>query len=184
MGGCQVCADVLAGRVASGGGLDEVVAGAQDEHSAGLWRDTELRGEAAPDVTLVRELVARACGSGLKVSLRLEGEREGLAPAVSRAAYSVVQEGLTNALRHASGAKIEVLLRGAPDGLLVEVLNDRAVACSALLGEIGTGSGLVGLRDRVAAAGGRLDAGPTANGGWCVSARMPRQPASRATGLA
>lgn len=140
--------------------------------------------ESAPDVTLVQELVARAGGSGLRVTLRLEGEREGLAPIVGRAAYRVVQEGLTNALRHASGATVEVLLRGTPDALLVEVCNGRAPAGAGLLGEVGTGNGLAGLRERVAAAGGQLAAGPTADGGWCVSARMPSRPAHRAAGLA
>jgi signal transduction histidine kinase len=167
----------------------EAIAGAAHQAEEDIGRLVELLADAdavdrAPDVTLVQELVARACGSGLRVRLRLEGERESLAPAVGQAAYRVVQEGLTNALRHASGAAVEVLVRGAPDTLLVDVHNERPPAGGALLADAGTGTGLIGLRDRVAAAGGRLDAGPTADGGWRLSANMPRHPPTGAPGLA
>jgi signal transduction histidine kinase len=98
----------------------------------------------APDLALVEELVARSAASGLDVTLRLEGDREGLPPEAGELAYRVVQEGLTNALRAA--------LAGA-----------------------GTGNGLQGLRERVGACGGRLEAGPVTGGGWQVSAWLPRQ---------
>jgi signal transduction histidine kinase len=167
----------------------ETIAGAAHQAEQDIGRLVELLSDAdavdsAPDVTLVQELVARASGSGLTVKLRLEGEREGLAPAVGQAAYRVVQEGLTNALRHASGAAVEVLVRGVPDALLVDVRNECPPTGTSLLEDAGTGTGLIGLRDRVAAAGGHLDAGPTADGGWRLSANMPRHPAGRAQGLA
>jgi signal transduction histidine kinase len=128
----------------------------------------------APDLALVEELVARAAGSGLDVSLRLEGEREGLPAAAAEAAYRVVQESLTNALRYASGAAVRVLVHGTTDDVRVEVANGPAAADAALAGA-GTGNGLRGLRERVAAAGGSFDAGPTGDGGWHVSARLPRR---------
>jgi signal transduction histidine kinase len=126
----------------------------------------------APDLTLVEELVARAAGSGLDVTLRLEGSREGLpAPAV-QTTYRVVRESLTNALRYASGAPVHVLVRGSAAAIDVEVVNEPAADAEALAGH-GTGNGLRGLRERVGAAGGRLEAGPRTSGGWRVAARIP-----------
>jgi signal transduction histidine kinase len=87
----------------------------------------------------------------------------------------VVQEGLTNALRHASGAAVDVRIRGVRHGLLVDVVNGPASGSAVLLG-VGTGTGLTGLRERVAAAGGELQAGPTADGGWHLSARLTAGP--------
>ena len=129
---------------------------------------------SAPDLTLVEELIARASGSGLDVTLRLEGEREGLPAALVEAAYRVIQEGLTNALRYAAGAAVRVLVRGDRDALLVEVTNAAAPRERALAG-VGTGTGLQGLRERVGASEGTLDVGPTPDGGWRLAARLPRR---------
>jgi signal transduction histidine kinase len=128
----------------------------------------------APDLALVEELVARAAGSGLDVTLRLEGEREGLAAAVVETAYRVVQEGLTNALRYAAGAGVHVLVRGEAEALVVEVDNGPSDEEASLAGA-GGGRGLQGLRERVGACGGSLGAGPTDAGGWRLSARLPRR---------
>jgi signal transduction histidine kinase len=127
---------------------------------------------AAPDLTLIEELVARAAGSGLDVTLRLEGTREGLPEPVVQTAYRVVRESLTNALRYASGAPVRVVLRGEQGFLLVEVANAAAPGDEALAGH-GTGNGLRGLRERVGALGGRLLAGPLEDGGWRVAAQLP-----------
>jgi signal transduction histidine kinase len=127
----------------------------------------------APDLALVEELVARAAGSGLEVTLRLEGEREGLPAPLGEMAYRVVQEGLTNALRYAAGAEVTVTLRGGREELAVEVENGPARADPELAGA-GTGHGLRGLRERLAEQGGTLRAGPTPGGGWLLSAHMPR----------
>jgi signal transduction histidine kinase len=136
-----------------------------------LLADDDAIGHA-PDLTLVEELVARAAGSGLDVTLRLEGSREGLpAPAV-QTTYRVVRESLTNALRYASGAPVHVLVRGSAAAIDVEVVNEAAEDAEALAGH-GTGNGLRGLRERVGAAGGRLEAGPRTSGGWRVAARIP-----------
>ncbi|MGZ4279188.1 MAG: sensor histidine kinase [Solirubrobacteraceae bacterium] len=126
----------------------------------------------APDLTLVEELVARAAGSGLDVTLRLEGSREGLPAAAVQTVYRVVRESLTNALRYASGAPVHVLVRGGAGAIDVEVVNDATHDTEALAGH-GTGNGLRGLRERVGARGGRLEAGPRESGGWRVAARIP-----------
>jgi signal transduction histidine kinase len=132
----------------------------------------------APDLALVEELVARAAGSGLDVTLRLEGEREGLPSEVAETAYRVVQEGLTNALRYAAGVRVEVRVRVEREDLIVRVENGPAPGRAAL-SDVGTGNGLRGLRERVDACGGRLEAGPTAANGWLLSARLPRRIAAR-----
>jgi signal transduction histidine kinase len=126
----------------------------------------------APDLTLVEELVARAAGTGLDVTLRLEGSREGLPASAVQTVYRVVRESLTNALRYGSGAPVRVLVRGGAAAIDVEVVNDAAGGVEALAGH-GTGNGLRGLRERVGAGGGRLEAGPRESGGWRVAARIP-----------
>jgi len=132
-----------------------------------------------PDLALVEELVARAVGSGLDVTLRLAGVVDEVPAATAEAAYRVVQESLTNALRYAAGAAVAVTLRGAEDAVDVEVRNGAAGSEPELRGA-GTGNGLGGLRERVDACGGTLDAGPTADGGWRVAARIPRRYAAPA----
>ncbi|MDQ3722429.1 MAG: hypothetical protein M3376_05040 [Actinomycetota bacterium] len=84
-----------------------------------------------------------------------------------------MQEGLTNALRHASGAPVEVRVRGEHDALLVDVLNGPASGTALLAGAgAGTGTGLIGVRERVTACGGTIEAGPTPDGGWRLRARL------------
>ena len=157
----------------------EAIAEAAGQAEQDMARLVTLLGDedalaAAPDLDLVQELVARAAASGLRVTLRLEGEREGVpAPAVE-AAYRVVQESLTNALRYAAGAAVHVAVRGDGEALHVEVVNGPAEASAALAGA-GTGNGLRGLRERVGACGGRFEAGPAGDGGWRVTASMPRR---------
>ncbi|MGK2936983.1 MAG: sensor histidine kinase [Solirubrobacteraceae bacterium] len=139
-----------------------------------LLAEEEAPAGETPDLTLVRELVARAAGSGLDVTLGLKGDREQLPEAVVHSAYLVVREALTNALRYASGAPVRVRVDGRPDQLVVEVVNGPAPRAAALA-DHGTGNGLRGLRERLDEAGGRLDAGATPDGGWRVLARVPRR---------
>ncbi len=164
-------------------GRDDAAAAETFEAIAGAARQAEremallvrlLADEPAPgpDLALVEELVSRASGSGLDVRLTLEGEREGLPPDVTQTAYRVVQEGLTNALRYAAGAPVAVRLRGGRDALEVEVVNGPAGDEASLTG-IGGGTGLRGLRERAESLGGSLEAGPGADGGWRLAARLP-----------
>lgn len=139
-----------------------------------LRRLVELLGgtEAGnPDLTLIEQIVSRAARSGLDVSCRFEGDRDAVAARTAHAAFRVVQESLTNALRHAPGAAVRVLVNGSGTGLAVRVENDHAVQERPNLS--GTGRGLIGLRERVQELGGQLLAGPTAHGGWLVEATLP-----------
>jgi signal transduction histidine kinase len=160
-----------------------VIADAARQAEDDMGRLVALLGDAptgpAPDLALVEELIARAAGSGLDVTLRLEGAVDEVPSATAEAAYRVVQESLTNALRYAAGAAVAVTLRGGEDAIDVEVRNAAAAGEPELYG-VGTGNGLGGLRERIDACGGTVDAGPTADGGWRVVARIPRRSLTRA----
>jgi signal transduction histidine kinase len=155
------------------------IAGAARQAEADIGRLVALLGDQdaigrAPDLSVVEELVACATGTGLDVTLSLEGDREGLPAETSELAYRVVQEGITNALRYAAGAAIAVTVRGGRDALCVEIINS-AAARETPLADAGTGTGLRGLRERAGAQGGRVDAGTTPDGGWQLRALLPRR---------
>lgn len=127
---------------------------------------------ASPDLGLVDEVVALAAGSGLRVTCRFEGDRDGVSEQAAGTAFRVVRESLTNALRHAPGASVQVVLRGtASRDLDVRVEND--APSERYDGIVGTGQGLRGLRDLVESQGGTFRAGPTGTAGWVVEARLP-----------
>jgi signal transduction histidine kinase len=96
-----------------------------------------------------------------------------LAPDVVDVAYRVVQEGLTNALKHAPGAKVQITLKDEHEQIQLTVLNGCSPARPSGLESSGGGFGLDGMSERVVACGGTLHAGPTAEGGWCLTARLP-----------
>jgi signal transduction histidine kinase len=126
-----------------------------------------------PDLWLVDEVVTRAGRSGLNVTCRFEGDRDGVSRSVAHMAFRVVQESLTNALRYAPGADVHIVVSVDPGarGLDVRVENGRGAPTDGFL--TGTGRGLIGLRERIQALGGRFSAGPTEVGGWAVEARLP-----------
>jgi signal transduction histidine kinase len=123
----------------------------------------------------IAALVAGSRAAGVDVELEESGDRPEVAPGTGRAVYRVVQESLTNAARHAVGARVRVSLRWQPTELVVEVRNGLA---SPVLHrpEAGGGAGLTGLAERVTAAGGELTAGPHPDGGFAVRAVFPLDP--------
>jgi signal transduction histidine kinase len=143
--------------------------------SADLKRLIELLGgteTGTPDLSLIEEVVTRATRSGLDVSCRFEGDRDGVAAPVAHIAFRVVQESLTNALRHAPGATVRVRINGTARQLTVSVENDRSTQERQTMP--GTGHGLTGLRERIQQQSGHLQAGPTPPGGWHVKATLPK----------
>ena len=116
-------------------------------------------------------------GSGLPVVLGISGDLARVPPPASRAAYRVVQEALTNTLRHAGPAATAVSLSVASDGLHVRVHNQGSIAAPApgydQSQPAQPGHGLRGMRERVEALGGRLQAKPDAAGGFTVTADLP-----------
>jgi signal transduction histidine kinase len=119
-------------------------------------------------------LVARAQAAGLPVTVTVSGQERPLPPEVDQAAYRIVQEALTNASRHAGHACTSVHLYYAPETLSVQIDDDgKGTVTSAGARTSGPGLGLVGMRERVSALGGRLQAGPQDHGGFQVRAELP-----------
>ena len=102
------------------------------------------------------------------LELTVEGEARPLSPGVDLAAYRVVQEALTNTLKHAGAARAEVSIRYGDTALELAVTNDGHVRRNGRVGH-----GLVGMRERVALYGGEFEAGPRAGGGYAVRASLP-----------
>jgi signal transduction histidine kinase len=115
-------------------------------------------------------LVARARAAGLPVTVTVTGAQRPLPPDVDQAAYRIVQEALTNVSRHAGQASAWVRLQYTPDALTVQVDDDGTGNGTR---PAGTGLGLIGMRERVSALGGRLHAGTTDGGGFQISAEFP-----------
>ncbi len=144
---------------------------------------------ASAGLRIVDELVGRVRASGLTVTCQFSGEIEQLSQESADAAYRLVQEGVTNAIKHAPGAQIEITVRGQADAVEVQVENGAAAVSASGLEHAGGSHGLPGMRERVARCGGTFSAGPTAGGGWQVTAVLPRDvlvstSAERLAGLA
>jgi len=123
-----------------------------------------------PGLDALDELVSRVRRSGLDVELRVEGDRPALPAALDLSAYRIVQEALTNTLKHASASRAWVDVRFGDSTIDVTVRDD-GIGSTPNGGA--SGRGLVGMRERVELFGGHLDAGPRAGGGYSVSARLP-----------
>ncbi|MFF1904943.1 sensor histidine kinase [Kitasatospora sp. NPDC058218] len=134
-----------------------------------------------PSLSRLSPLIDRIAFAGLPVEMRVSGEPRPLPTGVDVTAYRIIQEALTNALKHGDGAKAEVTVRYADNHLRVEVLNSgpsvlsggRPATEPARGKADGTGRGLLGLRERVAVYGGDLDARRRLGGGYRVRARIP-----------
>jgi signal transduction histidine kinase len=122
-----------------------------------------------PGLADVDELVERVRRTGLPVELVVEGERVPVPVGIDLSAYRIVQEALTNTLKHAHATSAGVAVRYGPGEVTVEVVDDGAGAGV----EANGGHGLIGMRERVALYGGELRAGARPHGGFAVSARFP-----------
>lgn len=136
----------------------------------GLLRRDDAALAPQPGLAQLDALAMTVRAAGLPVEVRVEGEGRELAPGVDLSAYRIVQEALTNALKHAGHAQARVLVRYEPEHVELEVSDDGAGAGVA----DAPGHGLVGMRERAAIVGGEIEAGPRAGGGFLVRARLPR----------
>jgi len=122
-----------------------------------------------PGLDALDSLVDDVSRAGLPVRLQVDGEPIPLPRAIDLSAYRIVQEGLTNALKHAHASHADVTVRYRPDGLELEVADDGTGPAATN----GLGHGLVGIRERVTIYGGTMSAGAAPAGGFLLSARLP-----------
>jgi signal transduction histidine kinase len=125
----------------------------------------------------VPRLAKDVTAAGLTVDVQIEGDVDGVPPGVGLAAYRIVQEALTNSIRHAGASHSVVRLESDAGQLVIEVTDDGVGPKVATTG----GNGLVGMRERVAVYGGSLDAGAGPDGGFRLSARLPYDDAESST---
>jgi len=125
--------------------------------------------EPQPGLAALEELVEQVRATGLEVELKREGELGELPTGVDLSAYRIVQEALTNTLKHAQATRAQVLLDRRERELAIEVTDDGAGPVE----ESTNGHGLIGMQERVALLGGVLEAGPEESGGFAVKARFP-----------
>src|SRR6476469_1455164 len=130
--------------------------------------DEEIGLAPQPGLADIERLVEQVRGAGLRVELRIEGERRPVPIGVDLSAYRVVQEALTNALKHARNASAVVTIRYGESDLAVEVTDDGRPGVDSA-----GGHGLIGMRERVGIFGGTFSAGPSESGGFAVRALLP-----------
>lgn len=139
----------------------------------GVLRERAEEGAALapqPGLAGLDDLARQVRDAGLPVTVRVEGAPRPLPPGIDLSAYRIVQEGLTNALKHAGPATAEVLVRYGERELELSVSDDGRGHDPAANGG---GHGLLGMRERVALYGGELAAGPRPQGGFALTARLP-----------
>lgn len=128
--------------------------------------------QPVPDLTQLDTLIEQVRSAGLDTTLEIHGQAPDVPAGIQLTVYRLVQEALTNTLKHGgAGAHASVRLRYLPGELLVDIDDDGAGATPAPA-TAGVGSGLVGMRERIHAYGGDVQAGPREPGGWQVSARL------------
>jgi signal transduction histidine kinase len=130
--------------------------------------------DPVPGLADVGGLVEAARASGTEVEERTSGDLPALPPLADVTAYRTVQESLANARRHAPGSAVTLTLDARPTRLALEVENRLPAVASAAA----PGYGLVGMRERAALVGGRLEAGPTGSGTWRVRLELPVEQAA------
>lgn len=158
-----------------------------------LRSDDETEGSLAPAPTLPdveQQLIAPMRAAGLEVDLETTGSRGAVPPGVDLSAYRIIQEALTNVIKHAGPARATVTIDYGPSAVTVEIVDDgrgaaaltpvgagsragSSVDAAGVAALHGGGNGLVGMRERAAVYGGQVDTGPRAGGGFCVRARLP-----------
>ncbi|HYZ29551.1 MAG TPA: histidine kinase [Thermoleophilaceae bacterium] len=143
----------------------------------GVMREDHGADKAAlqpnPGLGELPALADRVRGAGVAVDLRVETGSNGVPPAIDLSAYRIVQEALTNTLKHAGvDARARVVVKREGEALLVEVADDGGVGTGDAMPD-GGGHGLVGMHERALLLGGQLEAGPRPGGGFIVTARLP-----------
>ncbi|SDT65835.1 Signal transduction histidine kinase [Streptomyces sp. TLI_053] len=145
----------------------------------GVLRMSEESTVEPDSLAALPRLVDQSRAAGMAVTLTVSGSRQEFTGEAEQTAYRVVQEGLTNAHKHAGGAEVSVLLAYAPNGVRVSVVNACPGGERSAAALPSGGNGLVGMRERVVALGGTFSAGPERDGGFRVEAVLPSRLAVR-----
>jgi signal transduction histidine kinase len=136
--------------------------------------DPEARQAPQPSLASLDALLDQVRASGLQVEATISGPAGAVPPGVDLSAYRIIQEALTNVLKHAGPqAHASVRIAYSPADLEIAVVDDGLGMSTAIGTATGTGHGLVGIRERVAVVGGSIDTGPADGGGFAVRARLP-----------
>jgi signal transduction histidine kinase len=145
----------------------------------GLLRRTEEPAALAPQPGLAQldDLLGSARGAGLTVELHTTGDCAVLPPGLDLTAYRIVQEALTNVLKHANARTVRVGVAFHRNHLELDVTDDGGSGAGGALATTGAGHGLIGMRERVSVFGGTVSVGPKPDGGWRVHSRLPLAPA-------
>lgn len=155
----------------SGGALDDL------RTTLGVLREGDGPGAAAPTrptqgLAEIAELGAGLMAAGIDLDVDIDDSAAHLPAPLGAAGYRIIQEALTNVLRHAGPTTARVRVARLDDRLVIEVEDDGGLEATEL-GVTGSSNGLIGMRERAGAVGGRLEAGPRPEGGWRVSATLP-----------
>lgn len=142
----------------------------QTRRALGVLRADDAERVPAPRLADVAGLLAPARAGGLAVELRIEGDPGELPEEVEVCAYRVLQESLTNVVRHADASRVDVVVTHGPQELELRVADDGRGAGATPAPD---GVGIEGMRERVGLLGGVLSSGPAPGGGWTVTARLP-----------
>ena len=121
-------------------------------------------------------LIGRVRATGLAVTVRTEGAAGDLPAGIDTSAYRIVQEALTNIIKHARANTAQVTLHYGPQELVIDIIDDGQAADPAADGVHNAGRGIIGMRERVALYGGSLTARPRPDGGFQIHARFPLPP--------
>jgi signal transduction histidine kinase len=148
-----------------------------------LRQEGEPRGSLtpAPGLADLGSLVSQVRDAGLQVWINVEGQRESVPPGIDLSAYRVIQEALTNVIKHAGSAAATVTIRYRDDSVTVEIANQAPAVPVAHVPapRTGSGHGIIGMRERVAVFGGEFSVGPRPDGGFLVRACFPIGKAAR-----
>jgi signal transduction histidine kinase len=140
-------------------------------HMLGLLRDDETAASEGlqPSLASVPDLAGAVTSAGTEVCVEQSGTPRPLEPGLDQTCYRIVQEALTNTMKHAGPARATVAVRWEPEAVVLEISDDGVGADAT----VGNGRGVVGMRERVRLYGGELSAGPLPGGGFRVTARLP-----------
>ncbi len=154
-------------RASALSGLDEL------RRLLGVMRSSGADTAPQPGLAELEGLLDSARSGGVAVTSSVSGTARTLPQGIDLSAYRIVQEALSNAMRHAPGSAVRVELAYAPSALVIKVRNDACAAPDRHADEEGAGHGLIGMRERAVMLGGHLEAGPDEDGGFLVSAVLP-----------